>query len=162
MSFPSLKWCAAALVLTAIPASAQPPTGETKPILDRILGMKPVPPGESDTPLRKLQCERFNARLAAAQTQARAVQAGAAAPQDLADVVMQVVADGADMEAKPADRVMWLEMRVDALREYEKLAKVRGETGLVSPVLVNLAIAARADAEINLLLFKESLKNEKK
>ena len=162
MSFPSLKWCVAALVLTAVAAAAQPPGGESKPILDRILEMKPVPPGESDTPLRKLQRERFNARLAAVQTQAKAVQAGAAAPQDLAALVSQLVADGADLEAKPADRVKWLEMRVDALREYEKLAKTRGEVGGISPVLVNLAVAARADAEIDLLRLKESLKNEGK
>jgi hypothetical protein len=51
---------------------------------------------------------------------------------------------------------------VDALREYEKLAKTRGEVGGISPVLVNLAVAARADAEIDLLRLKESLKNEGK
>ena len=66
-----------------------------------------------------------------------------------------------DVEQKPADKVKWLQMRVDVLKGQEDIARRRTEAGVENASASLLAKAARIDAEIDLLKLKESLKGDK-
>jgi hypothetical protein len=161
--FPTCWPAALVLAVITVPAPSAAADGrvETRPVLDRVAGMKPVPTNSSDSQLRKLEKERFNARLAAAQVQVQAVQAGTGSIHDLSPLILRLAENGADLEEKPADRVKWFQMRVDILREQEQIALERFKAGASPVTSVHLATAARADAEIDLLKLKESLKGGK-
>lgn len=148
--------CCVALVL------AQPPAGkeDTRPVLGRVLDLKPAKGDPADTPIRKLQKERYNARLEALRALAQSVKAGAAAPGELTGLVMVLAENGADLEENPADRVKWLRLRVDLLKEQEQQARARVKAGATFAGEAALATAARADAELDLLLFQEFLKKD--
>ncbi|MBX9579791.1 MAG: hypothetical protein K2X87_05735 [Gemmataceae bacterium] len=142
-------------------AVAQPPAGKADPasVLSRIAGLKPAPADPNDAPVRKLRKERYNARLEAAQTLAKTVKAGVSAPNELTGLVMVLAENAADLEQDPAGRVKWLQLRVDLLKDEERLARDRVKAGGSFPGEAALATAARADAEIDLLLYQEFLKS---
>jgi hypothetical protein len=164
MLFLTTRSSLAVLLLAPGIATAQPPKQDEASPLPRILALKPVAASEDDSPIRKLQKERFNARLAAAQMQYQRLQIGAVTSdglRQLPGLVARMAEDRADLELNPADRVKWLELRVEVLREYERIARRRVEAGTSNPDEVSLATAARADAEIDLLRLQESLKKGK-
>ena len=160
MRVPSPLVCLVAAMLFPGVGGSQPPASkeDTRPVFTRILDLKPVAVGPSDTPLRKLQKERYNARLDALRSRARAVQVGAAASGELTRLVVVLAENAADLEDQPEDRVKWFQIRVDVLREQEKLSRQRAEASGAFPGEASLATAARADAEIDLLLLKDFLK----
>jgi hypothetical protein len=150
-----------ALLVCGSVSAAEPPPADTRSVTDRIKELKPAAADPADPPVRKLQKERFNARLGAAKIQLAARQAGAAAPLDLTAVVDRLALDGAELEDKPADRVKWLRLRVDALKDQERLAKAQAKQGGILELDALLITAARADAEIDLIRLQDSL-NQKK
>ena len=147
-------------MLFPVDGGSQPPAlkEDTRPVLDRLLDLKPTVVAPADTPLRKLQKERYNARLDALRFQARAVQVGAAARGELTQLIMVLAENAADLEDQPGDRVKWFQIRVDALKEQEKLTRQRAEASGTFPGESGLATAARADAEIDLLLLRDFVK----
>ncbi|MDB5313518.1 MAG: hypothetical protein JWO38_7720 [Gemmataceae bacterium] len=151
------------LTFSPAPVNAEPPAApaDTRSVTDRIGELKPVPADPADGPVRKLQKESFNARLGAAKIQLAAVRAGAAARLDLTGLVDRLAVNGADLEDKPADRVKWFQLRVDALREQERMAKSRADVGGILQMDALLITAARADAEVDLLRLRDSLKEKK-
>ncbi|MDB5309522.1 MAG: hypothetical protein JWO38_3724 [Gemmataceae bacterium] len=152
-----------ALVLAATPVATLPAADpdDSRPVIVRIGDLKPAPADRADRPIRKLQKERFNARLAAAQLQAKAVQAGTGSARDVTILIVRLAENGADLEDRPADRVKWFQMRVDVLRDQEQLEEQRAKAGASPPTDANLATATRADAEIDLLKLKDSLEGKK-
>lgn len=150
-------------LIRAVPCVSDPPAApvEARPVLERIADLKPVPAASEDSPLRKLQKERFNARLGAAKIQLSAVRAGAGSRLDMTALVDRLAVNGADLEDKLADRVKWLQLRLDALREQEKMAKAQANNGRLLEMDAFLITAARADAEIDLLLLTDILKVKK-
>ena len=161
MSVTLSRYAPLALVLATAPALSAADKPDTRPVLDRVADLKPAAEDKNDSPIRKLQKERYNARLSAAQVQVQAVQAGSGSQHDLGALIVLLAADAAALETKPADRVKWYQLRVDRLREEEQMARERSKAGAASPTAANLATAARADAEIELLQFKDSLKGGK-
>ena len=142
---------------------ADPPAApaETRSVADRLGDLKPVPADPADTPVRKLLKERYNARLQAAKIQLAAVRAGAAARLNLTGLIDRLALDGAELEDKPADRVKWLQLRLDALREQERLAKARADQGALLEMDALLLTAARAEAELDLVRLQEAVKEKK-
>jgi hypothetical protein len=140
---------------------AQPPAGkdDARSVLTRVLDLKPAPADPNDAPIRKLRKERYNARLEATKALAQTVKAGATAPNELTGLVMVLAENAADLEDDPAGRVRWLQLRVDVLREQERLARRRVKAAATFAGEAALATAARADAEIDLLMYQEFLKS---
>ena len=143
-----------ALVLAQPPAKADPAGSITA----RVLELKPAAADATDPPIRKLQKERYNARLEAAQGLAKSARAGATSAGELTGLVMVLAENAADLEENPAGRVKWLQLRVDLLKEQERAMKAQAKAGAARVGEASLATAARADAEIDLLLFQEFLK----
>jgi hypothetical protein len=117
-----------------------------------------------DTPLKKLQKERFNERLKAAEKINAALRSGQVTGADFDGYVrllLTLADNGAELEGKPADRVKWLELRIEVLKRAEKIASDRTAAGSEPAQVLHLAKAARLDAEIDLLKLKESLKPDK-
>lgn len=149
--------CLAALSL------AQPPAGkeDTRPVQDRLLDLKPAPADPADGPVRKLLKERYNARLLAVPLQKQVVGAGLVTPEQMTRLVMALAENAADLEENPADRVKWMRLRVDLLKEQEQEAWARAKAKSPrTPGEAPLATAARADAELDLLMFQEFLKKD--
>lgn len=138
------------------------PKADTQSVFARLLDLKPAASGPTDTPLRKLQKERFNARLDALRVRARAVQSGAIAQGELTHLMVVLAENGADLEDQPEHRLKWFQIRVDVLKEQEELTRQQAEATGTMLGEVSLAIAARADAEIDLLILKELLKKDGK
>jgi hypothetical protein len=148
----------AAVLASAALAAGQQPAAKAEPdsALEKLLAAKPFPVGSDDTPLVTLQKERFNTRLEVAKIQARAYRAGALSPQDFNGLLAVLASNGADVEAKPADKLRWLELRVGVLRGQEELAQKQAKAGPLNAADYLQAKAARLDAEIDLFKMKES------
>lgn len=163
MRIPFPLWWVAALLYVPAPVLSQPPAArDARPVVARLLELKPVPAAPTDPPIRKLQKERFNARLTAARIQLRAVESGTTSLHDTVPLLVQLALDRADLEERPENLEPWFQLRVDILKEQERLAQTQATSGAMLMADANLATAARADAEIELLRLKESLKKDKK
>lgn len=148
------------LVLLAL--AAQPKKDEA-PKLDPFVA-KAIEPAAADGPLRKLQKERVRERALAIAETLQLADVGRTdgnTPGELTRLRVTLAQNLAELMDKPADRVKCYEMRVDALKEYEKLTKSRVEAGAVPSRFLRLATADRLDAEIDLLKFKEAQKDGK-
>lgn len=147
------------LVVCLALSAAQPPAKDApRSVLARLAELKPAAADANDHPIRKLQKERYNARLEAAKLAAQAAQAGATTRGESTGLLMALTENAADLEDDPAGRVKWMQMRVDLLKEQEALAKERVKAGASQAAEGLAATAARADAEIDLLMFQEFLK----
>lgn len=155
MLLPALT--AVVLALSPAPQAAR----DTPPEVAKLLMLKPFPAAEADGALLKLQKERFNARLEAAQLQLQAVRAGALNAQQLNELLAVLASNAADVEPKAENKVKWMEMRVEVLKSQEAIARARVEAGAENPSASLLAKAARLDAEIDLLKLKDALKADK-
>lgn len=147
-----------AFLLAAVLVAQPPAKPDPGSVVARILELKPAPAAAADHPIRKLQKERYNARLEAAKALAQTVRAGATAAGELTGLVMVLAENAADLEDDPAGRVKWLRLRVDLLKDQEAAAMAQVKAGASRPGEASLATAARADAEIDLLMFQEFLK----
>ena len=67
----------------------------------------------------------------------------------------------AEVVDTPADKVKCYEKRLDAAKEFEAFTRVRVAAGNDPPQSLNIAKAARIDAEIDLLKLKDSPKGGK-
>ena len=113
-----------------------------------------VKPDPADTPLRKLQKDRARERAAAADRLQAVIAVGrweATTLDDYVKVRLALAENLAELLDKAEDRVKCYEMRVEALREMEKVVASLVENGREAPQKLNLARAARMDAEIDLL-----------
>jgi hypothetical protein len=125
-------------------------------------GIKPEP---SDSPLRKLQKERCRQRAIALAKYQTLMEIGKSDPSDNAEklrVSTALAENLLDVFDKPADKLKCYEMRVDALKGMEKFAAQRVEMGTEPSQSLNIAKAARIDAEIELLKFQSSLEKSRK
>lgn len=144
-------------------ALAAQPKADDAPKLDPFVA-RAIEPAAADAPLRKLQKERVRERALALDAVRRAIAAGSADAAAYTDFVrLQVaIADNlAELMDEPADRVRCYEMRVEALKEYEKLVRARVDAGATSRTALHLAAADRLDAEIALLKVREARKGGK-
>ncbi|HSQ58427.1 MAG TPA: hypothetical protein VLM40_22085 [Gemmata sp.] len=118
-----------------------------------------VKPGDKDSPVRKLQKERARER-AAALARMRLVLANGMAPDNLLDEYVKagatLAANLVELVEKPEDKAKCFEMRVDGLKEVEKRLDAMVKVGQEREYRLNLARAARLDAEIDLLKCRES------
>jgi hypothetical protein len=156
------RWPAAAagLLLAAALAPARPPAdldGDLKTITD----LKPVAAADGDAALLKLQKERFNTRLKLAQTQVRLYRAGASAIVELVDAVNRLAQCGIELEAVPADRLKWHQLRVNLLKAYEDQAEQAVKAGTSTEIHLLNARATRLDAEIELQKLKDATRDTK-
>lgn len=158
MSQPSLLGAILAALLAPAPTQQPTPKTDPPPDLSKLLDVKPFPVHDSDSPLLKLQKERFNARLEAVRLQKQAVRAGAMNTQQLAELLAVLASNAVDVEPKADGKVKWMELRVEVLRSQETIARKRAEAGAENAAASLLATAARIDAEIDLLKLKESMK----
>jgi hypothetical protein len=121
---------------------------------DALDRMEPVVVEAADSPLLKLQKQRFNERLRGIQKWLRIDRIPNCDPlplEPLLDLLSQLAADGAALEGTPAGRQRWYDFRVVAHRDLERLFQTLADLGTVRPQAVNLARAARIDAQIDLL-----------
>jgi hypothetical protein len=147
-----------ALVLLAQPQKEQPPQIETK--LDPLVA-NAVKPDDKDTPLKKLQKERVRERAIALERLNECIQVGKwNSNYFLEQTKLQIaLAENlAELLDKPADKVKCYEMRLASAKEFEKFIAKRVEVGSDPAQNLNIATAARADAEIELTKLKETLK----
>ena len=148
------------------PAGAQEPAKKEllpAPKLNPFIA-KAVEPDPKDSPLRKLQKERCRERAAAVVKIEEVLAFGRYEPAFYSDYVrlQSTLAENlAELMDKPADKVKCYEMRLNAMKEWERFTKARVESGTGPPQDLNLARAARLDAEIDLLKVKESVKGGK-
>jgi hypothetical protein len=129
--------------------------------LDRIERMKPVAVEAADSPLRKLQKQRYNERLAGVQKWLGSYrQRNCERPPilPLVDLLSQLGLDGAALEATPAGRVKQYEFRAALLRDVESFIQGLLEVGQNRPQDLNYARAARIDAQIELIRLRDALK----
>lgn len=118
------------------------------------------PPSEldpADTPLRKLQRERFDSRSIALAKIETLIQIGRWAPQDFSSLMRlqtTLTENLAELMDKPAEKVQCYEMRLKTAKEFEQFIKTRVEAGTDPPQNLNVARAARIDTEIALLKLK--------
>lgn len=150
-----------ALLLLAFVAQ-QPQKGDA-PKLDPFVA-KAIEPADGDSPLRKLQKERVRERALALDALRRQTEIGRVDGNTFADItrLQSTIAENlAEMMDAPADRIKCFEMRLDALRAYEKLTKERVAAGTEPERVMRLATAARIDAEIDLLKLKDAQKKDK-
>jgi hypothetical protein len=151
----------AALFAPATPHQQPAAKDGTPPEVAKLLDIKPFPIGDSDSPLLKLQKERFNARLEAARLHAQAVRVGALNTYQFNELLTALASNAVDVEQMPEEKVKWMELRVDVLKRQEEMARRRAEAGAENAAASLLAKAARIDAEIDLLKLKDSLKGGK-
>lgn len=161
--FPS-RWPAAVagLALAVGLAAAQPPPrpaaqppalGDS---LDRLLDHKPAAAADGDGPLARLQKERFNTRLKLVQAQVQLYRTGALSVPELVDGVNRLAQSGIELEAAPAGRIKWHELRVDLLRHHEQQAEQAVRAGTTNQISLLTARAARLEAEIELQKAKDA------
>lgn len=125
-----------------------------------LLAMKPVVVEVTDTPVQRLQKERFNERLCGYQNWNRSMhQLHCREPPLLQGLRMlsPLVEAGASLSDKSEAKLVWAEIRVAIHWNMERYTKIRVGLGAESPQTLNLAKAARIDAEIELLRLKEVL-----
>jgi len=142
---------------------AQPAPKKEVPKLDPFIA-KAVEADANDTPLRKLQKERARERATALALIRRSMEVGTWTQADFTHFIrlQSTLAENlAELMDKPADKVKCYEMRLDAANEFERVTKARVDVGAEPPQNLNLAKAARVDAEIDLLKLKESIKHGK-
>jgi len=157
---------AAACLAFGATAPAQPEkkgAGPREPALDQFVA-KAVEPDAKDTPLRKLQKERTRERAVAIALIKKVMETGSWAPAYFSDYIklqVTLAENLAELMDKPEDRVKCYEMRVEALKEAERFTRIRVEAGNEVPQNLNIARAARIDAEIELLKLKEAPKGGK-
>ena len=118
-------------------------------------------PDEKDTPLRKLQKQRVRDRALYLAKMQIVIKIGSCDRND--DAAHQqthwLLAENlTELVDKPADKIKCYEVRVAAMKEFEKFIAESVKDGKSRPQSLNLARAARMDAEIELLKLKESLK----
>jgi hypothetical protein len=146
-----------ALVLLAQPQKEQPQI-ETK--LDPLIA-NATKPDDKDTPLKKLQKERVRERAIALERLNECIQVGKwNSNYFLEQTKLQIaLAENlAELLDKPADKVKCYEMRLASAKEFEKFIAKRVELGSDPAQNLNIASAARADAEIELMKLKATLK----
>jgi hypothetical protein len=153
----------AALTLTLL--IAQPAPKEKEAPKEREVKLDPfiakaVEADPKDAPIRKLQKERCYQRAVAVAYVKECIAFGQWTPsyfQDYIKLQVTLAENLAELMDKPADKVKCYEMRVDATKEFEKFINTRVTTGNDPPQNLNLAKAARIDAEIELLKLKAEI-----
>jgi hypothetical protein len=143
----------------ALALLAAQPNPKEEPKLDPFVA-KAVEPDAKDSPIRKLQKERVCDRALAVALTRQVIQSGRWQPSDFADYskLQGTLAENlAELMDRPADKVRCYEMRLDAAREFERLAKTRVDAGAEPPQNYHLAKAGRIDAEIDLMKLKDAL-----
>jgi len=148
--------------------SVSEPTPETG--FSEVLKFDPaianaLKPDPNDTPLRKLQKERCVARaiyLAKIQT---LIDVGKWNPWDFTQLVPVpglLVDNLLELVEKPEDKIKCYEFRIAFLKKYvEKFTDTRVQVGSDPSQNRDIAIAARLDAEIDLLKFKAQIEKPK-
>jgi hypothetical protein len=114
-------------------------------------------PDDKDSPLRKLQKERARDRAIYIEKTKEVIKIGGWDQSFFEAHIKTQVAlaeNLAELMDKPADKVKCYEMRVEALKEFEKFIANLVELGKNRPTDLNIARAARIDAEIELLKLK--------
>jgi hypothetical protein len=165
---------AAAWWATASAAHVQLPVADEE-LLKRLdpLIVNAVKPDATDTPLRKLQkgrCRERAVALAKLQAAMENKKWDPTAFSESLSIFNQFTENLKDLIAAPADQVRCYELRVEFLKSVEAFVSDRVKDGeasprrsdLARPQHLNLARAARADAEIELLQFKERIEKLKK
>jgi hypothetical protein len=145
----------ATLVLAA--ALAAQPDPKAKPDAAPALpafAADAMKPDDKDSPLRKLQKERARERADYLAKTAEVIRVGnwdTNYYQQFLNTQAAFAENLAELMDKPADKVRCYEMRVEALKESEKFIAGLVNNGKSRPQELNLAKAARIDAEIDLL-----------
>ena len=111
----------------------------------------------ADTPLRKLQKERCAERAAAIAKITGAMRAGRspADPGEFLKLQVALTENLLEVVDKPADKVRCYELQVQVLKDWERATGLRVAAGTDPPHALNVARAARLDAEIALLKFAD-------
>jgi hypothetical protein len=120
-----------------------------------------IKPDDKDTPLRKLQKARAGDRLVAYQAQKEVVATGQWNAEVFADTILfpAALAESlAEVMDTPADKIKCYEIRLERMKELEKIVADKVETGHSWPNDGYFAKVARIEAEIALLKFKEATK----
>ena len=149
----------AVLTLALMIAQPAPKEKEREVKLDPFVA-KAVEPDAKDTPLRKLQKERARERAIAISHIKETLEVGGWQPSFFHEFIklrVTLAENLAELMDKPADKVKCYEMRLDATKEFERFINIRVTTGNDPPQNLNLARAARIDAEIDLLKLKAEL-----
>jgi hypothetical protein len=135
-------------------------------VREEVIKEYALQPNADDSPLRKLQREHCIDRATAISMWRFVIPIMSWFNPlyfvDYIELHVTLFEDLAELADKPANKVKWYEIRVEKLKEVEKLVKQIYEIGINPPGIdLTLARAARIDAEIELLKLKESLKGGK-
>jgi len=154
------RWLGVLLLSSALagPAVADPTGREPDPAEEptpAYLKREPLKPAPGDTPLRKLEKERFNAALAAAQARYLEYLSGRGTIEITLDSVQRLADAELALTDKPAERVAILERGLGLYRDAEKVAELRFEAGKITLADREEARYLRLNAEIRLLREKE-------
>ena len=144
-----------AVVMLATVA-AQP--AEAKPTLPAF-AEEAIKPALTDSPLRKLQKDRVRERVEAVKRFQAALEVGrwdARTFGEYVELQSTLGSNLSDLFDKPEEKVKCYEMRLEAMMEFEKYIEANVKAGNLRSQDSNPARAARIDAEIDLLKFKET------
>lgn len=140
-------------LLMAQPAlKAMDRAAQLDPFIARV-----VKPDPKDSPLRKLQKERCRERATAVARIKEIIEIGNYSPDfysNYGKLQMTLWENLAEVMDQPADRVKCYELRLDVLKEIERLTAIRVMAGNDPPQMLPIARANRIDAEIDLLKVK--------
>jgi hypothetical protein len=119
-----------------------------------------IKPDPKDPPLRKLQKERCRERATAVAMIREVIGIGNYNPDYFNDYVkLQTTLweNVAELTNTAADRVKCYELRFEAVKSLEESVRTRVAAGTEPPQSLNIARAARIDAEIDLLKLKDQV-----
>jgi hypothetical protein len=132
--------------------------------LDSVI-LDALKPLLKDTPLQKLQRERCHERAIALAGFRENIEIGKWEPPCFTLVIKLTVAltdNLLELMEKPEDKIKCYELRVEFLKLIENFTDVRVQVGTDPSQNRDIAKAARIDAEIELIKFKERIEKSKK
>ena len=131
------------------------------PVIISALKLRP-----NDSPLRKLQRERCRSRAVFMATIKNRIEGGNKwNPQDFSETLKApdlLASNLLELMEKPEDKLKCYELRLSFLKMMEQFTLTRVQAGSDPSQNRDIATAARIDAEIDLLRFKEEMAKAKK
>ena len=140
------------LVLAAQPVEAGI---KLDPLMEKL-----VAPNPKDSELLKIQKERALERAIYFEKSKMVIDAGRWNANFFGDYIKEVRLlweNLAELTTRPEDKVKCYEMRLEAAKEFEKFIRSRVEVGSDPSQYLNVAKAARLDAEVDLIKLKEAV-----
>jgi len=124
----------------------------------RVLSLKPIDELESDSALRKLQRQRYNATVAELSDVYQLFASGRARLDDATSCIESFAVAGSDVAESAPERVRQLELALDVARNVESITDAKHAEGNEPRHSLQHARACRLGIEIQLVRAREAVK----